>query len=257
MFSAVLSLWAFLVYWTVGLAYTALDVWTPNWAERYKIQPGTNTPVDKTRLWSAVKRVLFNQLVVGTVFTFVFGFIGLRFRNMPYKVEDFPSLYQLAFQAVIIVLCEEIGFFYSHRLFHIYPSLYKRFHKIHHEWTSPIAITAVYAHPLEHALSNLGPVALGPLVSGCHVIVVFAWVAIAQFVTLGSHSGYHFPFMSSPEAHDFHHLKFNVNFGVLGILDHFYGTDDKFLKDPAFLRHQTFFSATSMRERYPDEKKQL
>ena len=28
--------------------------------------------------------------------------------------------------------------------------------------------------------------------------------------TINSHSGYHFPFMPSPEAHDFHHLKVSI-----------------------------------------------
>lgn len=40
-----------------------------------------------------------------------------------------------------------------HRLFH-HPSLYKKFHKQHHEWTAPIGVVATYAHPLEHMVSE-------------------------------------------------------------------------------------------------------
>jgi sterol desaturase/sphingolipid hydroxylase (fatty acid hydroxylase superfamily) len=46
--------------------------------------------------------------------------------------------------------------------------------------------------------------------------------------TLNAHSGYHFPLFPSPEAHDFHHLKFTQCYGVLGILDYLHGTDTLF-----------------------------
>ncbi len=36
-------------------------------------------------------------------------------------------------------------------------------------------------------------------------------------------TGYHLPFMPSPEAHDFHHLRFSNCFGVLGLLDYVHG----------------------------------
>lgn len=40
------------------------------------------------------------------------------------------------------------------RLFH-HPSLYKHYHKQHHEWTAPIGIVSIYAHPLEHVVNKL------------------------------------------------------------------------------------------------------
>jgi len=54
------------------------------------------------------------------------------------------------------------------------------------------------------------------------------WYCLALLSTLNAHSGYHFPFFPSPEAHDFHHLKFNQCYGVLGILDYLHGTDTLF-----------------------------
>lgn len=35
------------------------------------------------------------------------------------------------------------------RLVHL-PLLYKHIHKKHHEWTAPIGVVSIYAHPLEH-----------------------------------------------------------------------------------------------------------
>ncbi len=46
------------------------------------------------------------------------------------------------------------------RLLH-HPRLYKYVHKRHHEWTAPIGWVAVYAHPVEHIISNMLPPVMG------------------------------------------------------------------------------------------------
>ena len=73
------------------------------------------------------------------------------------------------------------------------------------------------------------------------------WFAKVIVNTNIDHSGYHLPFIHSSgieaskddsnirhlisiffaEHHDFHHLKFNVNYGTTGILDAWYVTDQK------------------------------
>ena len=71
--------------------------------------------------------------------------------------------------------------------------------------------------------------------------------------TLNAHSGYHFPFFPSPEAHDFHHLKFNQCYGVLGILDYLHGTDVLFRSNKAYQRHIMLLGSTPLRESIPDD----
>ena len=70
-----------------------------------------------------------------------------------------------------------------------------------------LGIASIYAHPLEMLLANLLPLVLGPLVCGSHVATSMLWYVLATFSTTISHCGYHLPFLPSPEAHDFHHLK--------------------------------------------------
>ena len=97
------------------------------------------------------------------------------------------------------------GFVYCRLLHSAY--LYRFIHKRHHEWTAPIAVTAMYCHPFENIFANVLPIFLGVFIMGSHVATAWLWFSLAILFTLNSHSGYHLPFLPSPEAHDFHHLK--------------------------------------------------
>lgn len=127
---------------------------------------------------------------------------------------------------------------------------------MHHEWQAPIAIASLYAHPIEHLISNLLPAILGPIVFGSHVLLGMTWFVSALISTILSHMGYHLPFLPSTEHHDFHHLKFTDNFGVFGILDWLHGTDKLFRKSVQFKRHKIFFGLEPLIKKIPSTKKQ-
>ncbi|XP_071847605.1 fatty acid hydroxylase domain-containing protein 2-like [Apostichopus japonicus] len=244
-----------IAFWVTALGFMIVDVTgKPACILRYKVQVDENELIPRNKLFKCLKVVIYNQLMIGLPFLYVMHFLFKK-RGCKFAPEDLPTFRRFVIDALLFVILEEVGFYYNHRLLH-HPRIYKRFHKIHHEWTAPIAAVTIYCHPLEHFLSNLVPAMMGPLVMRSHFATMLVWAVSAQTTAMIHHCGYHLPFLPSPEAHDFHHLKFNYNFGVLGILDRLHGTDALFRESKQQYRHLTLLSLTPLTKLIPDNLKE-
>ena len=102
--------------------------------------------VNKKKLMKTAWHVLMCQLFINIPTGLIAFHAGIRFATDAATLPDFCTFFK---HMVVCALCEEVGFYYFHRLMH-YPSLYRRFHKVHHEWSAPVACVAVYNHPFEH-----------------------------------------------------------------------------------------------------------
>lgn len=242
---AILGLFAIVhsVYWIVGGYFLLVDfTGRPKWMHKYKTQPGKNEPVDFGRVKEVFMIISLNQFVAVPFtigYLYLLKWIGCDFSR------TMPSIFELIRDLIVCMFVEEIGFYYTHRILHL-PFLYKTVHKRHHSWTAPIGVTAAYAHPFEFFFSNLIPLAVGPMLCLSNIITVWVWWAVATIVTIIHHSGYHLPLLPSPEFHDFHHLRFTGNYGVLGILDWFHATDREFRKSKQFKRNKIIFTSREM-----------
>uniref|UniRef100_H0XG30 Fatty acid hydroxylase domain containing 2 n=1 Tax=Otolemur garnettii TaxID=30611 RepID=H0XG30_OTOGA len=244
-----------LFFWCFnGLLLVVDTTGKPNFISRYRIQAGKNEPVDPVKLRQSTRTVLFNQFMISLpMIVFLYPF--LKWWGDPCR-RELPTFHWFLLELVIFTLTEEVLFYYSHRLLH-HPAFYKKIHKKHHEWTAPIGVISLYAHPIEHVASNMLPTILGPLVMGSHLSSITTWFSLALIATTISHCGYHLPFLPSPEFHDYHHLKFNQCYGVLGVLDHLHGTDTVFKQTKAYERHTLLLGFTPLSESIPDSLKKM
>jgi fatty acid hydroxylase domain-containing protein 2 len=174
------------------------------WLKQYKIQLQNNESTNDGRLLKTIKVVVLNMFLVNTLFT-IFLRMNVKSKDLP-CIQTLPTAHRLVIDLIACTVVREIFFYYVHRLLH-QKLFYKFIHKRHHEWTAPIAIAAVYCHPLEHFFSNVLPLNGTVLILQPHLLTAALFYTSAIVHTIVVHSGYHLPFLPSPENHDFHHAR--------------------------------------------------
>ena len=118
------------------------------------------------------------------------------------------------------VVCADLWFYYTHRLLHTVPALYRGLHAVHHRETYPTALNALDAHPVEHLVSNVGSAVAGAALLAAtgapqFYAVFLGWVALATWSTCAAHSGLQpwCPLVGTSEYHDLHHRLHTCNYG--------------------------------------------
>lgn len=221
----VTSLVPAVVYVAYGVAQHALDTSSAPWAialrQKYKVQP--QFVPSEADYANAVRTAVINWTLVSWPWGAVVAFVLTPAWCGDTALARIPSSLTVVGQLAATLAVEEVLFFYSHWLLH-HRAVYKYVHKQHHEYKAPFGIAAIYAHPLEHFLSNVFPVTMGPLLTRVHPLVFTLWLCLAIINTMTSHSGYALPGLPSPLFHDEHHAYVVCNFGVFGWLDWLHGT---------------------------------
>ncbi|CAN2387328.1 Fatty acid hydroxylase [Pristimantis euphronides] len=130
----------------------------PNFITRYRIQLGKNDPVrmkDQMVFCYLPDIILLNSCCSHT-----------RCNHCIRRMTSCPCVY-----STVSGLLAQLLFLY--RLFH-HPIIYKHIHKQHHEWTAPVGVVSLYAHPVEHIFSNMLPSMAGPMLMGSHHAMVLS-----------------------------------------------------------------------------------
>ncbi|KAJ0778841.1 putative 4-alpha-methylsterol monooxygenase [Helianthus annuus] len=224
-------LFLFLIFTTVPLFYLFTELLFRDYVSVYKIQPKVRFSVnDYFKCYSDVMRMFI--LVVGPLQLVSYPsirMIGVR-TSLP-----LPSLMEITSQLIVYFLIEDYTNYWIHRLFHSKWG-YEKIHKVHHEYTAPIAFAAPYAHWAEVLILGI-PSFLGPAIVPGHMITFWLWIALRQIEAIETHSGYDFPwtltkyipFYGGADYHDYHHYvggQSQSNFAsVFTYCDYIYGTD--------------------------------
>ena len=217
-----------------------------NCFEQYKISKNVWPWLDNRRsvrdaFWKLIRKTIklefFLMLVIFPAMLYVKSIL-MPHSEISFAAEDWPTYKQSASDLISLGLVHEFFFYWTHRIMHMFPQLYK-YHKIHHEYKQNNVLASQYFHPMDFAISIGGPAIATTVIVHPHSVTQFQFGLWLLYANFDDHLGYAFPWSpvrwfpmaASTNCHEFHH---SVNMGCysskLNVWDRLFGTDKAYQK---------------------------
>ncbi|XP_062927242.1 cholesterol 25-hydroxylase-like protein [Mobula hypostoma] len=203
-------------YLAFCLPYTVLDFLAPRVAFLRKCKLQTQNDPNAKMMANCLALTLYNHILY--IFPVSVAHWYWRPMDLPLAAPELPKM---LFDIVACLLLFDFQYFAWHVLHHKVPWLYRTFHKVHHKYTAPFAVTTEYTGAWE-TLSLGFIAAVNPAMLGCHPLTRFLFFTINIWLSVEVHSGYDFPWSThrlvplglygGAPHHDLHHMKFKINY---------------------------------------------
>ena len=196
-----------------GFLYSYLIIKT-NFFKKFKIQ---KRPHKLVNFYKRIPLISFNLIIL----MLITGFGLNYFSDNIYYLSDniLRDLGIMIFEIFIILMIDDIYFYFWHRLMHENKFLYHKIHKIHHRASTPFPSEYLYTHPIEWMVGMIGPFLGIFLLGGVCVYSFWMVLLIRNLHELDIHSGLkssyltkYFPFSGTNEHHDKHHAILKGNY---------------------------------------------
>lgn len=193
--------------------------WKPKWTKLRQIYPAL--PGKQEQLfeikWSVITSILF--ALAGAVM----GMMWQKNWTMIYLKFDEYGYWYLPVSWLIFLFLHDTYFYFAHRWLHI-PSVYRKYHAIHHASLKPSPWCSFSFHPME-SLINAAAIPLFILIVPIHPVVILFHLTIMTISAITNHLGFEVlpksgatnwfsRWLISGVHHTQHHRYFRSNYGL-------------------------------------------
>jgi sterol desaturase/sphingolipid hydroxylase (fatty acid hydroxylase superfamily) len=182
--------------------------------------------------WSLSSTFIWIVFAIGIIVGIDQGIFKLYF-----DISEFGRLY-FVLSIILLVLLHDTYFYWTHRFMHSSYTIFKLFHKTHHDSKNPTPFAIHAFGPLE-AILYAAFIPLALFILPVHLYALLAWFLIETIVNVMGHLGHElFPlkmfrggvgkWINSPTHHNLHHQESRYGFGhYFNFWDRIMGTNHK------------------------------
>lgn len=180
-------------------------------------KPLKRTQLFKEIYWSFLSGLIFAATGLLIYFLYVKGFSAIYLDISDYSIAYIPI------SILIFLLIQDTYYYWFHRWMHL-PKVYKYLHLIHHKSVYSSVLTSFAFHPLETIFQAaflpiiivLLPLHFYALIGALLIMTISATInhAGVEIYPSGKFGSWFRKWFIGATHHDFHHRKFNYNFGL-------------------------------------------
>lgn len=176
----------------------------------------------KSKIKNEIKWSIFSCLIFALPSAFIMEMIALGQTKVYINPMEYGWLY-LPVSLFIYLFLHDTYFYWTHRWLHI-PSIYHRFHKVHHESINPTPWTSFSFDPVESIITAI-IIPILVFIIPIHISILFLLLILMSIFGVVNHIGYEVYPRSwmrgfwgenwiTPTHHTLHHHKFNCNYSL-------------------------------------------